>query len=307
MFAYFPIKIKNFFYYRLLWNAKFPEIIHIENTNACNANCVICSREKLTRPIGFMDFELFKKIIDECSKYNNFIRDIHLHGYGEPLLDKLIFDKIRYAKNRGIKKTYFVTNAALLDSEAAHKLVTCGLDSIKFSFYGMEKQSYERIHIGLRYEEVEENIRNFFLVRERMNSPTPSVNIQFVPQEHNLAQKPAFFNKWSKFIDTKRGDCIEEFYLHNWVYGRRYNFVRAKAKDLKSCVIPFYIIQILWNGDVVPCVFDFDGKMPIGEVRTRSIKEVWNNENYGELRNFHRARDFGKTKLCMQCDQLKKV
>jgi len=305
MFAYFPIKIRNVFYYRFLWKAGFPEIIHIENTNACNANCLICAREKMTRPIGFMDFPLFKKIINECSMHRGTIREVHLHGYGEPLLDRMIFDKIRYAKSKGIKKVYFVTNASLLKSDVARALIYSGLDRIKFSFYGMTKETYEKIHIGLKFEEAEENVRNFLTIRKQKKSRNPSVNIQFVPQNDNLREKDIFFNKWDKLIDRKSGDCIEEFYLHNWIYGRDYNPKGKETVDLRSCVIPFYLIQILWNGDVVPCVFDFNGKMPMGEIRTKSIKEVWRDKRYKLLRGYHRRRKFDKTISCYQCDQLK--
>lgn len=252
-----------------------------------------------------MDFGLFKKIIDECSDYQNLIREVHLHGFGEPLLDSLIFDKIKYAKERGIKKTYFVTTASLLSSEVAHKLITCGLDAIKFSFYGMTKETYENIHLGLKYEEVQDNIRNFFYIRKKMNSKKPTVIMQFVPQINNRDENTIFFNNWKKFIDPQLGDRMEEFYLHNWIYGRCYNPVDRDRKNLKSCAIPFYIIQIFWNGDVSPCVFDFDGKMLMGEVRTKSIKEVWNGLNYDLLRSYHRQKRFDNSFLCMACDQLR--
>lgn len=306
MFRYLPAEIREFCYYRFLRKASFPEIIHIENTNACNANCLICAREKMTRPVGFMDFSLFKRIIDECAVHRASIREVHLHGYGEPLLDRMIFEKIRYAKNKGIKNVYFVTNASLLNSATAGALISSGLDRIKFSFYGMTKETYEKIHVGLKFEEAEENVRNFLTIRKQKKSRKPSVNIQFVPHNDNLKEKDIFFNKWGKLIDRKNGDCIGEFYLHNWVYGRDYNPKGKEDAGLRSCVIPFYLIQILWNGDVVPCVFDFDCKMPMGEVRTRGIKEIWNDLNYRLLRGYHRQKEFDRLSLCNICDQLKK-
>lgn len=305
LFTYLPLKIRNILYYRFLYKADFPEILHIESTNACNAECLICAREKMTRAIGFMDFMLFKKIIDECSKYRYFIREIHLHGYGEPLLDKSLFDKISYAKKAGIKKVYFVTNASLLDSETAKRLISSGLDSIKFSFYGATKETYEKIHVGLKYEETENNIRNFINIRQGMKSGKPSVNIQFVPQRDNYAQYQEFLRKWTPVIDKGKGDRIEKFYLHNWIYGRKYNTDKNGRKRLKSCAIPFYIMQILWNGDVVPCVFDFDGKMSLGQVRTKSVRQVWNNEQYRALRAHHSKRAFNRMPLCLGCDQLR--
>ena len=90
----------------------FPLEVRVENTNHCNASCVICPREKMTRPKGFMSIDLFRRIVDECT--NHHIKEMHLQGFGEPFLDKDIFDRIRYAKERNIGRTFLVTNGSLL-------------------------------------------------------------------------------------------------------------------------------------------------------------------------------------------------
>ena len=86
----------------------FPPEVNIENTNVCNAECVMCPREKLTRPYGFMDFSLFEKIVKEISRRRFTTKSIHFHNFGEPLLDKLLPARIRLAKKYGIQHTYFV-------------------------------------------------------------------------------------------------------------------------------------------------------------------------------------------------------
>ena len=260
----------------------------------------------MIRPVGVMDFDLFKKIINECSEYK-IVREVHLHGFGEPLLDQQLIKKLQYAKKKGIKKTYFVTNASLLNADTAEKLIASGLDKIKFSFYGADKKTYEEIHRGLNFEEVENNIRNFFKIRDKMNSILPSVIIQFIPQATDIEGRNNLFRKWKSFINKKKGDHIEDFYLHNWIYGRDYNRPQKEARSLKSCAIPFKIIQILSDGNVVPCVFDFNGKMTMDQVRTKTIKEVWNNTKYNLLRNNHRQGNFAEIPLCASCDQLRKV
>lgn len=63
---------------------KNPPILLIENTNACNANCIICSRDLMTRDIGFMDYELFKKVVDEGAERG--CKSIKITGFGEPFI-----------------------------------------------------------------------------------------------------------------------------------------------------------------------------------------------------------------------------
>ena len=44
---------------------EFPFYIDIEVTNACNMDCNMCNRRLMQRAIGYMDFEIFKKVVDE--------------------------------------------------------------------------------------------------------------------------------------------------------------------------------------------------------------------------------------------------
>ena len=130
-------------YYR--YHLPLPSVILIENTNCCNAQCVMCPRETLTRKRGFMEFGLFEKIMREVSGARR-KPVVHLHGFGEPLLDELLPERIRLAKTCGIKHTYLVTNASLLFPETSRKIIDAGLDTMKISFYGTDEESYQRHH-----------------------------------------------------------------------------------------------------------------------------------------------------------------
>ena len=50
-------------------NTDFPLVLNIEPTNACNLNCYICPRSRSLRKEGYMDFVLYRRIIDECGSY----------------------------------------------------------------------------------------------------------------------------------------------------------------------------------------------------------------------------------------------
>ena len=78
-----------------LASRKFPPIVRVETTNACNAKCVICLHSELARPIVRMDDEMFTRIIDECSGQR--VREVHLHNFGEPLLDNALESRVKMA------------------------------------------------------------------------------------------------------------------------------------------------------------------------------------------------------------------
>jgi wyosine [tRNA(Phe)-imidazoG37] synthetase (radical SAM superfamily) len=88
-----------------------------------------------------MDPGLFEKLIREVSGLKR-QPVTHLHGFGEPLLDKLLPERIRLAKAYGIKHTYIVSNASLLSPETSRKIIDAGLDKMKISFSGTDEESY---------------------------------------------------------------------------------------------------------------------------------------------------------------------
>ena len=43
----------------------FPLNFNVESTNACNLSCKMCPRKISNRKVGFIEWKLFKKIVDE--------------------------------------------------------------------------------------------------------------------------------------------------------------------------------------------------------------------------------------------------
>lgn len=309
LLPWLPRRARMFYYYRLLGAAPFPEIIHIENTNACNAKCVMCPRDELRRAVGVMPMPLFTQIIDECARRPE-VKEVHLHGFGEATLDKQLTAKLRYAKSRGIRKTYFVTTGSLLTETMGRELIEGGLDAIKFSFYGATKETYERIHKQLTFETSRDHIRTFFGVRKALGRRNPAVTMQIVPMPENRHEYQALREMWQPYLDPACGDHFEDFFLHNWVEGRAYNPMDTRRASRRiSCAMPLHLMQIHWNGEVAPCIYDSNGTLIMGDLAQgrASIAQVWNGERFRRFREDHRAERFQSWATCQQCDQLRVV
>ena len=78
-----------------------------------------------------MDFDLFKKVVDECAALG--ITHVRVHNYGEPFLDKQLVEKVRYAKQRGIAEVGMISNGSLITEEIARGMIDAGLDAINIS------------------------------------------------------------------------------------------------------------------------------------------------------------------------------
>ena len=74
--------------------------------------------------IGYMDWGLYKKIIDEAK---GFVYDINLFLGGESLFHKRLPDMIRYARKNGIG-TRLSINATVLTKDKVKAILDAGLD-----------------------------------------------------------------------------------------------------------------------------------------------------------------------------------
>lgn len=121
-----------------------PSHLQIETVNRqCNARCPMCtiqfvpdyeaipedheSHTGWARPAEIMPLARFEKIIDRMKKYTREIKYISLHGCGEPLLDKTLADKVRYARMAGFRNVGFTSNCSALTPAASEKLLEAGL------------------------------------------------------------------------------------------------------------------------------------------------------------------------------------
>ena len=145
---------------------RHPEVRY-EVTDHCNAECIMCPRDlhKFGRPHGIMDQNKYEKSIDEVVGLG--CKQVVLTSFGEPLIDKRLEDKVAYAKSQGLR-TYIISNASLLTRSRAKGLIEAGLDELRVSYYGMRKETYNKVMVGLDFDVTMKNLADFLEVREAM-------------------------------------------------------------------------------------------------------------------------------------------
>ena len=225
-----------------------------------------------------------------------------MHNFGEPLLDKKIFERIKLAKDLGVRHVYFVTNASLLDHNTSKKIIESNLDEMKVSFYGVDKSSYNKTMVNLDFDKTLNNIREFFKIRKDLKSKNPTVVIQALPQnKHELSSIENWKTIFNDVLDLTVGDSLYISHLSNFGDGRQY--VTLDNKIVKNrCRHPWREMVILQNGNVVPCCFDYNGTINLGNIKKRSIYEVWNGEQYKKIRKDFKRLNYDDYPICKKCD-----
>jgi MoaA/NifB/PqqE/SkfB family radical SAM enzyme len=274
-----------------------PEVRY-EVTDNCNATCIMCPRDKheLGREHGIMNQAAYEKSIDEIVAIG--ARMIVLTGFGEPTLDKKLEQKISYAKSKGLR-TYIITNGSTLSSKRARSLIESGLDEMRVSFYGMRPETYNAVMQGLDFDRAMKGLLGFLELRERLGSSV-RVQISYLEMEENKADTAYFQEFWEP-----RVDALEIWRPHNWSDGRHYRDTDVSEELRNSCGRPENgPLQIQWNGEVVPCCYDYNNAIVLGNAFQKPVLEIMNGPKYRLLRYAHRLKRFAMFPFCNQCDQL---
>jgi len=290
-----------------------PYQLVIDTTNACNFKCEFCptsDRELLKsvgRPIGYMPYELFCKIIDDCKEFDRPIRRIDFGKDGEPLLNKRFPDMVRYAKQSGVTQMVGVaTNASFLTHEMADSLVDAGLDLIKISVEAVSNEGYAKIaKVKFDYEQLIERVT--YLFNNRKNTKVYAKIIDYgLPQ----ADKDKFFDDFNDISDYITIDTVTGWSVvsaKDWTLGTNPStYLDLPSFNMKEvCPYPFYTVAINFDGRVSICCVDWSLATLVGDLRTESLKELWEGERMYEFRKMHLTGNRHQNKACGDCHTIK--
>ncbi len=273
-----------------------PRTLHLENTNHCNAACIMCPNQTMNRVKAFMSDDIYRRAISEASNFG--IKTISIISIGEPFMDRKLVPRIQEAKRLGLD-VVTSTNGSLLTPMVAEAILESGLDELDISFDGFTKETYEAIRIGLNFDQVLSNINEFFRIRRMRHKNKPRVMVRFVKLQQNYKEADHFLRYWGK-----RADDVIVGLSHNWIGGVDINF-RSRFHSTNLRRVP---CQQLWrelvvyhDGTVVACCQDYEGTLVLGNIKHQSIAEIWSGESMALLRQAHLSHNLSHFSTCAKC------
>jgi len=158
-----------------------PPVVMIEPTNICNLQCPLCpsGNGTLKRAKGYMDLDVFKKIIDDIEK-TAFM--VVLWNQGEPYLNKDFSKMVKYASDRGLF-TLVSTNGNI-DYEA-EEIVKSGLDSMIVSLDGTTQETYNKYRVNGKLNTVIKGVKEIVAAKKKLKRSNPLLRWQFLVMKHN--------------------------------------------------------------------------------------------------------------------------
>ncbi len=304
-----------------------PILYNFETTNACNMKCRMCPRTTMmTRKVETIDNDLFKRVIDqvepfseeEWQKWQAFVEDVYhipredvsenhflrhilpkvivLHGYGEPLLDKYIAQRVKVLSDRKLH-SYFSCNPANINVEKILEVFDNGLGYIKFALESIDDTRQKQIRgPASDFTGSYEKILRLIEQKERYGYKTTimitMLNLGVTWESDEFEKLKDYFSGLDVYLYLKSQDQL-------W-YENNTQPIKA-VSWIEFCHFPWTSLSIKSNGEVAMCVEDFNNEIVLGNTATETLYSIWNGEKYSRFRKMHFDLVQGM-KCSEQCD-----
>lgn len=281
----------------------FPLQVNFELNTTCNLKCIMCVFSSNPPVPEYMSPDLAKRVINEGADKG--LASLKLQYRGEPLLYPRIEDIVKYAKDKGILKVMFNTNATLLTEDTAIALIDAGIDKIICSIDSSVKETYEAVRVGARFETIVKNLINLRKQMQHKGAKKPIIRIQAVKQDLNCEEIES--GKYTKFWSEIADEVAFEDELE------------AKGHTRDTTPLPDWHCGQLWqrvfilaNGDVLPCcaAINLNTHEPyyvLGNIKDQSLEEIWKSRRIEWLRRMHKDGDSHRLEMCWACRLRKNV
>lgn len=270
------------------------EELRIETSTCCNYHCLFCPRDSFTRKKEVMSNALFEKIVDQAKKEMPDLKFISITGYGEFFFDPGWRKKLICAR-RLFSKVHIITNLSLTDYTDLDILLKYATD-IRISAYALDDDTYRLIHrpsTGIHYDEIQNKI--LYLITHKQRHVNIILNYIEIPANKHQTED------WIAFWRDK-ADLLEAWRPHNWIEGKAYRHLCTHREP--SCYRPFSgPVQVLADGRVNLCCFDYNGELIIGDASRDSFNDIYNSDTMRYIREYHREKQADVIPQCRVCDQ----
>lgn len=294
-----------------------PLIVYLELSGFCNLKCKFCPQgsggEKSGLKKDMMSLDLLKKLVNDLTEFDKKPCVIRICGNGEPLLQKNFIESIKYiSKKQVTERIELITNALMFTPEHSREAVKY-LDRIVVSIEGLNEQDYKNYaQVDINYEELIQKVQYLYecsrgkcLIHIKIHNnavPTNQSKDEFFKIFGNMCDEISIENLVDLWPEVDFKDLnIDKNKFRYAEYKDDENGIMPWARNHKVCPQIFKSIMIYANGDTSPCCVDWQRIHMFGNIKDKSVKQIWNSERLKKLQIQHLKILKNTFKPCMNC------
>ncbi len=293
-----------------------PRSLYLETTNRCDSKCQTCIRtfHSLEPPA-----DLTLRQVTALAEQFPVLERVVLHGIGEPLLNREIFEIVAYLKTRA-ETVLFNSDAISLTAARALKLIESELDEFRVLMDAATRETYQKLRGVDRFDLVVANVRQ--LIEFTASRANLQELLAFVRLAADLGVDEVYVQR---LVFNGLGLATAENALHGQLRQQERELldeaerlagtlgVTLRASGLTTplasfsgavpnsrpwagCQRPWTLSYVTANGNVLPCcispwVARNYQALILGNALVDSFADIWNGERYREFRiNFESAK-----------------
>lgn len=286
----------------------FPAVVQVQTINRCNASCRMCPYPTTwaLEAREVMDDALYSKIASECAAAPE-LHDFVPMAQNEPLLDLKLPQRIAEFKQQAQphQMVELVTNGSALTPARFQALSDAGLDLLTISVNANSEATYQKVMGGLKWSRLVELLEGL----RQMGSAQVNVYLRYVKQAENAHEVAAFVHRWRRHFNlmlydvNNRAGAVSNYDQLATVKGEVTRRLRRwlGPRLFKVCPHVFSIMAIMQNGDVLLCGNDWNEREVVGNVRTQSLRAIYNSPRMQEVRELMRQGRYDEIAPCRTC------
>lgn len=303
--------------------------IYIELTNRCNLACSFCPYLEIKNHRPDMGLDLAKKIIDDI-KRNIKYRIIYFHNLGEPLLYENLEEVLSYCDGNNMK--YGITTNGLLLDKNLGILKNKKIDQLNISYQATRQELHDERKTMIPVDKYRRLISGNIEALQ-LGGFDGTIKIKLLTTNHRSTFKNKKFENIESAVEltTEIGKFYCDLTGHKLQTGQREKISNLnihkhhKIKIRRNVFIetfPFLTwgnykqqvwqanfgrcnaikeqLVILSNGDVIPCCYDINRDMFMGNIKEQKLSEILENDKSKELQNEF-SSGIVRQKRCRNC------
>jgi MoaA/NifB/PqqE/SkfB family radical SAM enzyme len=250
-----------------------------------------------------MPVEMLRRLIQEAARWG---AQLKMGQADEPLVYPKLPELLREAKEAGVPRIHITTNGSLLNEKMRDAMIRY-VDRVQVSLDAATEASYRQIRLGKKahFPTIVENVRSLIRERNRRLSLTPEVMPVMILQEPAIAERQQFMDTWLPVAD---GVIFNSLTVVRDGVDFTQNPNSPKPEPRLICADPWLAPFVLPDGEVIFCCESLEAlprqpvaQLTLGDIRERSLRDVWLGEDYRRLREANLFFDWKKSPLCEKC------
>lgn len=281
-----------------------PYELYVQLSRRCNLRCTMCGWEIWKDNSGFMEDDVFERVIAEGKACG--IKTMHiLAGQGEPFLHPRVFEMLERAVAEGFQ-VGIVTNGTPFTPDKIARLAKVGLAYLQFSFAGWDAESYESVYVGSKFERTLANLK-------AIHKALKGTSTRFAVKAVALGEWQDNLRKTKAFLATHGVTDVWTVPANNFggsvqcgTRSERHGIWSLKDIDHHRpmpCRLFLKAVGVFCDGTVTACgCYDSNAQLKIGNIMEQGLGDIRRGAAYGGILEAFRQGDARHVPMCGKCD-----